>query len=51
MRLALLIATHYENAHNKAKVTEWRLSKANDAAGELQDMARRAASGKGGEKK
>ena len=45
MRLALLIATQYENAHNKAKVAEWR-NKANDAAEELQDMARRAANGK-----
>jgi hypothetical protein len=41
MRLALLIATQYENAHEKAKVTEWR-DKANAAAGELQDMARRS---------
>lgn len=41
MRLALLIATQYENAHEKAKVAEWR-DKANAAAGELQDMARRS---------
>ena len=49
MRLALLIATQYENAHNKVKVAEWR-SKANDAAGELEDMARRASNSKGGDK-
>ena len=49
MRLALLIATQYENAHNKVKVAEWR-SKANDAAGELEDMARRASNSKGGGK-
>ena len=41
MRLALLIATQYENAHEKAKVAEWR-DKANAAASELQDMARRS---------
>ncbi|SES70819.1 hypothetical protein SAMN05216348_10223 [Olsenella sp. KH3B4] len=41
MRLALLIATQYENAHKKSKVAEWR-DKANAAAGELQDMARRS---------
>lgn len=41
MRLALLIATQYENAHKKSKVAEWR-DKANAAASELQDMARRS---------
>ena len=41
IRLALLIATQYENAHEKAKVAEWR-DKANAAAGELQDMAHRS---------
>ena len=40
MRLALLIATQYENAHDKAKVAEWR-EKANAAAAELEEMARR----------
>ncbi|KUH58140.1 hypothetical protein AUL39_07955 [Tractidigestivibacter scatoligenes] len=41
MRLALLIATQYENAHKKSKVAEWR-DKANTAASELQDMVRRS---------
>ena len=41
MRLALLIATQYEHAHEKSKVAEWR-DKANAAASELQDMARRS---------
>ncbi|MDY4535671.1 MAG: hypothetical protein SPD98_10580 [Tractidigestivibacter sp.] len=35
MRLALLIAAQYENAHDGAKVSEWR-DKANDAAEELR---------------
>ena len=50
MRLALLIATQYENAHKKAKVAEWR-DKANDAANELQEMATRAANEKKSNKK
>jgi hypothetical protein len=50
MRLALLIATQYENAHKKAKVAEWR-NKANDAANELQEMATRAANEKKSNKK
>ncbi len=42
MRLALLIATQYENAKRKPKVEEWR-RKAEGAARELEENARHAA--------